>query len=79
MLFTKINKTKNYTLQKNDSPYFLHQLQSKILLDNQVIGEMGIINPEVLKKQGLVYPTSYLEVNLELLTGENWYFIQSLN
>ena len=41
------------------------------MLDGVYIGEMGIMNPEVLKKHGLVYPSSYLELNLELLVGEN--------
>lgn len=36
-------------------------------MNDKKIGEMGILHPEVLKKYGINYAGSYLEVNVETL------------
>ncbi len=68
MIMTKMFKNqKDYTLKENKQPYFLHNLQSSIYIGNELVGEMGILHPEVLKRHTLVYPTSYLEIDFESL------------
>lgn len=58
-----------YTLEKNNEPYFFAQLQAKILIGSEVVGEMGIINPEILAQEKWPNPVSVLELNFELLAN----------
>lgn len=37
------------------------------MLDGEVVGDMGILHPEVLKKYGIGYAASFLELNLDKL------------
>lgn len=68
MIMTKLFKyKKKYVLKENNSPYFLHDLQGSIFIDGVNVGELGILHPDVLKIQGIIYPSSYLELNFEEL------------
>lgn len=58
---------KKYVLKESGKPYFLHDLQASVWVEGREVGEMGILHPDVLKVQGIIYPSSYLEMDFEEL------------
>lgn len=60
-------KTENwYSIRPCEIDTFFPGRQAEILLNGtSVIGHFGILHPEVLGKFDLIYPCSYLEMNVE--------------
>lgn len=68
MVMTKMFENKlNYVLKNGKKPYFLHQLQCEIYIKDQLVGEMGIVHPDVMKTAGIALPTSFMELDFEAL------------
>lgn len=60
------NKLCNYYhLQASENPSFLSQLQAEIFFNDQKIGILGIIHPEICRLYEWNHPISLLEINLE--------------
>lgn len=55
----------NYKLVPSSHPTFFEGRQTDIVYDGKVVGNMGILHPEVLNNYELLYPCSILEINLE--------------
>lgn len=66
MIMTKLYNGKlDYELRETHKSYFLHNLQCAIYIEGKEIGEMGIINPDVMKIAGISVPTSFIELDFE--------------
>ena len=57
----------SYELKNGKKPYFLHQLQCEVHIKDKLVGEMGIVHPDVMKTAGIALPTSFIELDFELL------------
>ncbi|KNC52321.1 phenylalanyl-tRNA synthetase, beta subunit [Thecamonas trahens ATCC 50062] len=55
----------SYKLEEADDAAFFPGFQASIHLNNEVIGSVGIVHPEVLANFGISYPVSYLEMSIE--------------
>jgi phenylalanyl-tRNA synthetase beta chain len=70
---TKDTKKKvTYSVRESQDGTFFPGMQAEILLNGQVIGNYGIIHPQVLTNFNWTYPSSYLELNLEQLINEGF-------
>ena len=47
---------------------FIQGRCGSLLLGNQKLAEFGEVNPEILEKQNIEYPTAYANIDLEVLT-----------
>jgi len=62
----------SYNVRESQDATFFPGMQAEILLNNQVIGNYGIIHPQVLTNFNWTYPSSYMELNLEQLINEGF-------
>lgn len=67
LVFTKLNKSGKYILKESNNFHLIENLQCNILYEDKVIGEMGVIHPDVLGYYNWINPVSYLEINIEPL------------
>jgi phenylalanyl-tRNA synthetase beta chain len=62
--FCKISKT--YSLRECSHPSFLKEMQGEIVVDNVVVGVVGVVDPNVLEEYGIDFAVcSAMELNLE--------------
>jgi phenylalanyl-tRNA synthetase beta chain len=62
--FCKISKT--YSLRECSHPSFLKEMQGEIVVDNVVVGVVGVVHPNVLEEYGIDFAVcSAMELNLE--------------
>mmetsp|Transcript_1844 Transcript_1844/g.2374 ORF Transcript_1844/g.2374 Transcript_1844/m.2374 type:complete len:602 (-) Transcript_1844:48-1853(-) len=60
------NNTKHtYYLQPGEDPAFFPGMCANVIFDNQKIGTVGVLHPEVLKNYGIPNPCSVFEINIE--------------
>lgn len=59
------NGKQEYELRETSKSYFLHSLQCAVYIQGKEVGEMGIINPEVMKITGISVPTAFIELDFE--------------
>ena len=63
--FNRLSKT--YRLRESDHPSFLKQMQGEILVDETVVGVIGVVHPNVLAEYGIDFAVaSAIELNLEV-------------
>lgn len=61
----KVQKKKEFKLVPSKDPAFFEGRQANIVIEDVVIGVMGILHPDVCKAFDVTMPTSALEFNLE--------------
>ena len=57
----------DYRLKESSDPMYFPKRGAEIILNNEVIGSIGIMHPEVLENYHLKYPVTCLEIKLESL------------
>ncbi|BDC19060.1 phenylalanine--tRNA ligase subunit beta [Acidianus sp. HS-5] len=67
ILYNLKGKEPNYV--KEDKDYFIKGRSAKILINNNEVGEIGEISPEILEKFNIENPVVIVEIYLEKLCG----------
>ncbi|MEM1688194.1 MAG: phenylalanine--tRNA ligase subunit beta [Nanopusillaceae archaeon] len=67
-LFKELNI--DFQLEESNYKFLIEGRQAKIIFENQVIGWIGEINPEILEKLEISYPFSGFEIGLNLLKNK---------
>lgn len=66
LLFVKLFGSKiKYDLKENNQPFLYGKLQAAVYINQEKIGDMGIVHPEILKQYKWQYPISMIELNFE--------------
>eukprot|EP00111_Clytia_hemisphaerica_P002446 TCONS_00007009-protein len=60
------NPNEGYRISKGQDPTFFPGRSADILFNGKVIGQMGVVHPEVLGKFEITNPCAALEINLEV-------------
>ena len=65
---TPFNRLSNkYSLRESNNPSFLKQMQGEIVIENTVVGVIGVVHPNVLSDYGIDFAVaSAIELNLEV-------------
>ncbi|EGG21107.1 phenylalanine-tRNA ligase [Cavenderia fasciculata] len=74
LLMTKQDREKgiaSYQLAKSSDKIFVEGMGVDILYNGTKIGIMGVVNPEVLKNYGIIYPCSILEFEITIDLAKN--------
>ena len=58
---------KDYRLRLGKSNFFFPGQQFEVLIGEEVLGQVGVVHPKVLKKFGWNHPTAMWEIDLVLL------------
>lgn len=66
-LRVKNDEVTGYSIRKGTSPTYFKDLQADIFYKGQLIGHMGILDPEILNRMQWIYPISAIEINVEPL------------
>jgi len=61
-----VNPNVGYHISKGEDPAYFPGRAANILYNGKVIGQMGVIHPEVLQKFEITNPCAALEINLEV-------------
>ncbi|MEM4841254.1 MAG: phenylalanine--tRNA ligase subunit beta [Nanopusillaceae archaeon] len=56
-----------YKIEESHYPFLIDGRQAKIIFENQIVGWIGEINPEILERLEIAYPFSGFEISLSLL------------
>jgi phenylalanyl-tRNA synthetase beta chain len=56
---------KSYQLKPSDDPTFFPGRSADVLFNNQKIGVMGVVHPQVLGHYGITFPCAALEICIE--------------
>jgi Phenylalanyl tRNA synthetase beta chain CLM domain/tRNA synthetase B5 domain len=59
----------DYALIRSSSPSLIPGRQMTISVEDTTIGQFGELHPEVLTRWELFYPTSFIELDLDAITG----------
>jgi phenylalanyl-tRNA synthetase beta chain len=66
-LMTSLGLKSKYKVEKHKNPTYIEGRCGKIILDGEIIGEIGEIHPEVLINYKLEFPVASFEINIEKL------------
>lgn len=58
---------KDYILIPGKSDFFFAGQQFEVILKGEKVGELGVVNPRVLKNFGWLNPTAMWELDIEIL------------
>lgn len=67
LLMTKVgaNFRKDYSLQESDNPMFFPKRGANINFKGKVIGNIGVLHPDILNNFNLKYPVSCFEITMQ--------------